>query len=166
MPEKIRKDSRENNKEDANNKENRNNKEYRDTKAKEEDLRKKYMQLQMLNQQLKQLQKQIQAFDSQISDLEGVKNSLEELEKTPAGTEILVPVSGGIFAKAELKDSKSLLVNVGANIGVKKTSEQTKKMLSDQVNEISDYKNKMRIKLDELIGRMHATEKEMEALAQ
>ncbi|MBW2999678.1 prefoldin subunit alpha [Candidatus Woesearchaeota archaeon] len=129
------------------------------------EIQNKYLELQMIGQQIKQVQQQIQALDNRLMELNVVEQSLDDLGEVKTGTEILVPISSGIFAKAELKDNKDLMVNVGANTVVKKTIPKTKDMLTEQTTEINKYKEQMLMQVNQLIEHAKALEKEIEEKA-
>jgi len=74
-----------------------------------------YMQFQMLDQNIKQLQRQFEMITNQLIELSVTSSSLDEFNKIDNGKEVFVPLSSGIFAKANIKDTSELLVNVGAN---------------------------------------------------
>ncbi|PIO06712.1 prefoldin subunit alpha [Candidatus Woesearchaeota archaeon CG08_land_8_20_14_0_20_43_7] len=114
------------------------------------DLQTRYAELQMIGQQLQQLQKQMQAVDSQLNELTFNIQSLTEFKNLKVGSEILVPVSNGIFAKAELKDTEKLLTNIGADTVVQKTVDETIDMLKIQIIEIERYK----VQLTNVIGQL------------
>ena len=109
----------------------------------EQELQQKYFELQMLEQQLKALQNQIFKMDEQLVEIRLAIENVEELKATQKGKEILVPLTQGIFIKSELKDNEKLIVNVGANITVEKTIEETKDLLKKQHVEISKYKEEL-----------------------
>jgi len=125
----------------------------------EQELQQKYYELQMIEQQLKAFQNQIFKMDEQVVEIRLAMENLEELKSTQKGKEILVPLTQGIFIKSELKDNEKLIVNVGANITVEKTIEETKDLLKKQIGEISKYK-------EELESTMQGFEKEFAKLAE
>ena len=102
----------------------------------EENLQKLYLEFQMLDQHIKQLEKQSAVLNNQLMELMATNQSLDDMKKTDQKTEILVPLSSGIYAKAELKDNKSFIVNVGANTALVKDISSTKKMIEDQIDEL------------------------------
>lgn len=104
--------------------------------AEEENMQNLYLEFQMLDQQIKQLEKQSAALNNHLMELMMASQSLDDMNNTQEGTEILTPLSSGIYAKAELKDSKSFIVNVGANIAVVKNLDSTKELIGAQINEI------------------------------
>ncbi len=126
-----------------------------------EDLQEKYMQLQIIEQQMKQIQKQIQLIESQMNELVTAHQALDDLKKTRDGTKMLVPISNGIFAKAEIKDNAELIVNVGANITVNKDIESTKGLITKQINEIKGVQEKMMLDLQKLSINGTSLEKEL-----
>lgn len=132
--------------------------------SKEQDIQKKYMELQLMGQQIKEVQKQMQAMESQMTELEATSQGIEELSKTKERTEMFVPLSSGVFAKAELKDSSELLVNVGAGVAVKKKIEEVRKMVDSQAEEINNYRQQIAGQLQLLISHAQKTEKELKEL--
>lgn len=108
-------------------------------KSKEEskkDLQQKYVELQMLDYQIRQIQQQIQAVAQQAAEIEFIIMTLGELANSEVGSETLVPISSGIFVKAELKENRKVHVNVGGNTVVEKSISDTKAMLECQMIEL------------------------------
>ena len=126
--------------------------------AKKEDnaqlLQQKYMEMQMIEQQLRQIQQQVTAVDQQSMEIEFIVDSLENLSKVDVGTEVLVPMSSGIFVKAKLQDNKELIVNVGSNTTVNKKIPEVQNMLKEQVKEMNRAKKELSDKFAELAAKM------------
>lgn len=119
-----------------------------------------YMQFQALDQHIKQLQKQLEAVTAQLMELNATSYSLDEFKKISSGKEIFVPISSGIFAKASIKDTSELIVNVGANVVVKKDIDSTKKLIQSQIEEIKKIQRQMINELEKMTG--HAAQMEMQ----
>ena len=126
---------------------------------KEKKVQELYMEFQMLDQHIKQLQKQLEAVTHQMIELNATSNSLDEFNKTESGKEVFVPLSSGIFAKANISDTSALLVNVGANVVVKKDIASTKKLIQNQMEEIKKIQKQMIEELEKLTS--HAAQLEM-----
>jgi len=107
----------------------------------QKELQKMYLELQLLDEQMKQIQKQITILDEQLVELNNTLQALDDFNKTAVGTKILVSLSPGIFISAELKDNKELIVNVGGNIVVKKTVDETKDLLKKRLDTIKKYRD-------------------------
>ena len=136
------------------------------TNKEQELLQQRYMELQMIDAQIKQIQKQIQLIDNQVNELNFMQESIEEIKNVEPGTEILVPLSSGIFLKAELKDVNTALVNVGSGVTVEKTMEQTKALLAAQQNELLSYQQDLDATLAELSVRAGSIEEELKVLVE
>jgi prefoldin alpha subunit len=134
--------------------------------ANDEALKEKYLALQMLAKGMKQLQEQIQAVSERLSMLRDVEEALDELKASKEGTEALVPVSEGIFMKASIKDSNSLIVNVGSGVCVEKTPEQTKELLSQRVSELSNHRSQLLAELEMQAMQAEELETELSKLSQ
>lgn len=129
------------------------------TEEKEKKAQELYMEFQILDQHIKQMQKQLEMVTHQLIDLNATSNSLDEFNKINAGKEIFVPLSSGIFAKASVKDTSELLVNVGANVAVKKDAASTKKLIQNQMEEIKKIQKQMINELEKMTS--HAAQLEM-----
>lgn len=131
---------------------------------KEKKLQKFYTQFQLLEQHIKQTQQQVATINSQLVDLVSTTKSLDDLKNVKSGTEILVPVSSGVYVKGEIKDNENLIVNVGANITVKKNMEDTKKIIEKQVDEMKKLQKQTIEELQHLTNQAALIENEMNKL--
>ncbi|MBN2420666.1 prefoldin subunit alpha [Candidatus Woesearchaeota archaeon] len=111
-------------------------------------------EMQSLGMKAQIISEQLDKLDSNLVELEYVKNCLDELKGMKKGSEILSPINSGIFIKATLADTSKLAVNVGKNVVVEKTIEETKELLDGKFEELS----KMR---EELISEMQKIEKRL-----
>ena len=80
-------------------------------------------------------------------------------------TEILVPISTGIHAKAEIKDSKSFIVNVGANVALVKDLKSTKEIIKNQIVEIRELQESLAGQLQERVAKASSMEQEISQIA-
>jgi prefoldin alpha subunit len=130
---------------------------------KEERLKEKFMQFQMLQQQMEQLNEHINMLNQQNVELEISKEALKEYGESGDG-EMLAPIANGIFVKTHSGNDKNLLVNVGSDVVVEKTSEQVVKMLevrqSETLKKITDSQKLM----EQFHGQGNQIYKEVEAL--
>ena len=127
---------------------------------KEKKAQEMYMEFQMIDQHIKQMQKQLEMVTHQLIELNATSNSLDEFRKIDSGKEVFVPLSSGIFAKAGIKDTSEVLVNIGANVAVKKDIESTKKLIQGQMEEIRKIQKQMIDELEKLTS--HAAQLEMQ----
>jgi len=127
-------------------------------------LQKKYLEYQAIESQMQQMQKQLEAIEGQMMEVALVGQGLEDLEKVKEGTEVLMPFSNGIFTKASLKKGDTLFINVGSNVVVEKTLEETKKLMEKQSQEILRVRNSIVEKLQELSVQALRLEEELRKL--
>ncbi len=127
-------------------------------------LQEKYMEYQVLEQQMKQVEEQNQTLQKQIEDLNGIKEAIESMEKTKIGSELFVPISAGIFIKAEIKQNNELLVNVGDNVVVPKSIKDAITLVEKQEKEIQKYKETMASNHAMLILQQQQLEAELYAM--
>lgn len=131
---------------------------------KEKKAQEMYMEFQMIDQHIKQLQQQLQAITQQLMEFEATSMSLEDLQKVQPGKEIFVPLSSGIFTKATINDTSELLVNVGANVIVQKDIASTKKLISNQIEEVRKLQKRMMDDLEKMTEKAANIEGQLQAL--
>lgn len=129
------------------------------------EIQSKYIELQLLDQQIKQAQKQIELVENQVNELESINQGLEEFSSTDSGTEILIPLSGGVFAKAELKDNKKLIVNVGAGTAVTKSVPDTRKLVANQIDELLKVREELLFQLQQYANKAQNLQQQLERLS-
>ena len=112
-------------------------------KEDEKQMQEKYIEFQMLQQQAEQLGKYMEELDLKLKEFTQTKENLQNLGETQVNTETLVSLAPGIFGKAEIKENKKFIINVGANIMVEKTVPQITEMIDRQITEISQAQMKM-----------------------
>jgi len=122
------------------------------------EVQEKYMEFQMVEQQIKEVSQHIQELDNKLMELEYIKMSLDEVGSIKKGSEILAPVSSGIFVKAEIKDNSRMLVNVGGNTVVVRSISETKQLIDDQLKEVESMRDSLLIKSQQLTSRAQGIE--------
>jgi len=102
---------------------------------------------------------------NQAIELEVTKQALDDISKTEEGTEILVPVSAGIFLKGALKDNKELSINVGSGTVVNKTIPEAKKILDEQIDELKKIQEKAVVEFSRLNQQAILIQRHLEELS-
>ncbi len=123
-----------------------------------------YVELQVLHQQVQQFQQQLHEIEQQVMSIARVQQYLNEFKDLKEGTEILVPLSSGIFATAQVKDNKNLKVNVGSDVVVSKNVDETNQLLAEQAKELIRAQNDFSEQLQELIKVAKSKEDELRSL--
>jgi prefoldin alpha subunit len=107
-----------------------------------------FMRMQMLGQEAEKIEQQIQSIDQQMSEMNAVKESIQAINDGKQ-KEILANLGKGIFISAEIK-SKELLVNIGKEIILKKTPEETVRIIDDQNKKLMAGKEQFIERIQEL----------------
>lgn len=122
----------------------------------EEARRQTILQYQVIQQQMMQLQQQLQMIENNVMEIEAAKQAVDDLGKAKKGSEVLAPITSGIFVKSELKDNKNFLINVGSNTVVEKDSSKVIELLEKQNQEIRNVQKEMMTNLETLaVKAMH-----------
>ena len=106
------------------------------------------MQIQMLQQEAQELNQQLQLIEQNISEMQELKLSLDEIEKTDKN-EILSNIGKRIYLPVEIKD-KNLFVEVGKGNFIKKSIPETKQVVDNQIKKLIVGKEDITKKLEEL----------------
>lgn len=136
------------------------------TAAKQQELQKKYVEYQVMEQQIKQMQKQLEKLEQQSMEASAVEQCIVDIGNAEKGKEVLVPVTGGVFFRAKLEDSHKFLVNVGSGVVVEKDLEGTRKLLQDQAAEIAKYKEQLTNQMTNQIAKFQELEMELKKLVE
>ena len=122
------------------------------------------MEFQMIDKRIKQLQQQLELLTSQLIELNVTSSMLDDFKKIESGKSIFVPLSSGIFAKASITDTSEVLVNVGANIAVKKDIPSTKKIIQNQIEEMKKVQHQMVDDLEKMTDRAANLERQLHGI--
>ena len=115
--------------------------EKNDTKAKapkskadaEQELQKKYMELQMLKQQLGTIAQQKQMVDERQAELQVTIEALKNMDKIKGGSEIWSSLGSGTFVKSDISDTENVLVAVGAGVVVSEKIDKAATILESRI---------------------------------
>lgn len=105
------------------------------SKEKQQSLQQKLIELQLLEQQTKEAQQYQQILTQKLMELNRLKDSLADLENSKINKQLFSQLGPRVFIKSELKDNKNVLVDVGSDIVVEKSVEDTIEIISQESNE-------------------------------
>jgi len=126
-----------------------------------EDMTKKYMEFQVLSQQINKFQQQINLITQQVGELNSLSNNVSEISKINQDSEMYTNLGVGVHIKSSIKNVKNLLVNVGAGIFVKKTPEETTKIVDRQVVELEKVITNMETQLQNSVKKAESIKQEL-----
>ena len=108
----------------------------------------------------RELDEKLNVVDKEINELEIFELHLKDITSN-GKKEILASLGKGVYVKSDMIDSK-LLVDVGSNIFVKKTPEQTKEVLSGQIKRLHDMKLILQQTIENMNSEMQKIVKNIE----
>lgn len=114
----------------------------------------RHQQVQVLEYQIRQLQKIIESVDSQLLEINNTIDALKDFDKLNLDTEVLFPLANGIFAKGRITDNKILRINIGSDVNVEKSVNDTIIMMQKQAKEIESYRDEINTQLDKFISKI------------
>ena len=90
--------------------------------------------LEMYKEQIESLTNQSQIIQAMIEEYNRTKITLDKISNVEDGTEVLLSVGGGAFVNANVKDTKKVVYNIGADIMVEKTLEEAVKSIDERID--------------------------------
>jgi len=85
-------------------------------------------------QQLSSLETQFSYIQASIMEYSQAKITIEKIKETKDGTDILVPIGGGTFSFASVKNTGKILTDIGAGIILEKTPEDSIKTIEKRID--------------------------------
>ncbi len=105
-------------------------------KENEKEVQRKFMEMEILKQQLQALDMKRMEISKKIVDMETTKMGLDGMSGLEKDNETMVAVGEGVFAMAQIKETDKVIVNVGANLAVKKPVSEVKKLISEEKDKL------------------------------
>ena len=130
-------------------------------KSNEEEIKKAYAELQLLNQQFQQIYQNLSLIEKQIIDLNLLKENIIELKSIKKGTPLFVPLGSGVYIKSTFDENSEILVNVGSDTLVKKDIPESKRVIEQQIEKLTKIFNQMETELNNIAVNMQRLQEEL-----
>ena len=134
--------------------------------ALEKELQRKYLQMQLYKHQLNAYIEEKNKIDARVEEFKMTIGALEQLDKMKKGDEIWSPLGSNAFVMSDIKDTKNVLINVGAGVVIKSTKEHSIEILQSRLDELNEVNKSLTaeiVKYSEEVGKL---EPEVQRLAQ
>ena len=122
--------------------------------SREEQFRKLAYELQMMQGSAETLQQRLGVLQNAAADLGVAKKSIEGLKEVEEGEPILVPTGGGTFVNARLGDLSNILVNVGAEVSIEMSLDESDQDISTRLEEVEKASQSVQEQLQQILGQM------------
>jgi len=126
----------------------------------QKELEKRILEIRILEQQAKQFEEQVILIDQNIAQIARIQDDLDDI-KDIKDKKILAPLSREVYLETKAESTKTVLVNVGAGVVVRKTTDETKKYMDKQKKMFSDARGKLSGEISKIVGRMNEIEQEI-----
>ena len=127
---------------------------------KEEEIQRQLYQIELYKQQINRLQEELGKIE--LLKLEILK-SIESMEGLKQSKEVLVPLGGGVFVRAVVEDRDKVIVNVGADVFVEKSIDETIEDLKGSSEELNRAESKIKEQIAKTLAVVEKLQKELES---
>jgi prefoldin alpha subunit len=113
------------------------------------------MKLGFFEQQIRPIQQQLEAIEKGIIEMNSLRIGLDEF-KGAKDKEILSQIGKNIFVRTKLI-SDELIVDIGSGNFIKKSIDDTKKLIGEQIKKLDNLKNELNSALEKISEEMTNT---------
>jgi len=121
---------------------------------KEEQLRRLAVELRLMQGSAEILQQRLELLRTAMADLRVAESSLKALKDIEDGTPILVPMGGGTFVDANLRDLSRVIVGIGAGVSLEMDLEGALDDISNRLAEVEKAGQSVQQQLEQILGQM------------
>ena len=132
----------------------------------EQELQKKYIELQMLKQHLNTIAQQKQMIDERLGELNITMGALKSMSGIKKGEEIWSSLGSGAFIKSDIKDTSSVLVAVGAGVVIQESIPKAAVILESRLKDMEAVSQDVMQQAQAYMDRINKLEPEVEKLAE
>jgi len=119
------------------------------------------IKLSFFEQQIRQIQQQLEVIEKNIIEMNSLEISMGEF-KGAEGREILSKISKNIFVKTKLI-SEELIVDIGNGNFIKKSIEDTRKLIREQTKKLENLRDELNSALEKINEELTKTIMEAQA---
>jgi len=114
---------------------------------------------QVYKHQAESISQQINVVGITIKDVETALITITTLKDETAGIETLVPIGFGSFVKANLVNTDTIVVGIGAGVSVEKNIDDAKSFLEKRKDELTKYQEQLNNTFAKLAQELQTIEK-------
>jgi prefoldin alpha subunit len=136
----------------------------------EQELRQAMSALEMFRVQLESITENQQLIQLSLEELGRARETLNQYQSAPEGSELLVPIGGNSFVFAKVASSSKAIVGIGSGVSVEKSMDEAVKIMDERAKELVDTMKKLtdrRMALEEQANQLsQAVQMEIQAAQQ
>lgn len=131
----------------------------------EERLQEKLLQVEYLKAYGESIHQQLALVATTMNELSVAKEALGNLKSMKENSEILVPMGGGAYAKAKVSDTKTVLMNLGADVLADKSLDEGLAMVDSQIKKLEEARNQLNSNVTRINESLRQLAPELQELA-
>ena len=132
---------------------------------KENQLRQLVTEMRMMEGTVNTLQQRLQVVLASVSELRLAKQSLGDLKDIESGSNLLVPVGGAAFIKANLGDVDKVVVGIGADVSLEMEYDDAVKDVDERLQEMEKAQTSIEQQLSQIMAQLEAHQSMAERLS-
>jgi prefoldin alpha subunit len=118
--------------------------------TKDEELQRYMVMIEQYKEQLNQLEMQGQYLQAAVMDYNKGKLTLENISKADDGTESLIPIGGGVFIYATVKDNSNVILDIGSGIAAEKSFEDAIKKIDMRLETLQKNQDQLNSMIEQI----------------
>ncbi len=121
-----------------------------------------FVELKEIDDRIKGLDNHVKNIDEQIDELNSSKTVINNFKELKEGEELRVPLAPGVYFDAKLDNTNKLMANIGSGVLVEKFPDEIIAIMDTQIEELSNYREKLIGNMKGLIKRAENIQREIE----
>jgi len=122
--------------------------------SEEETFRRLVVELRILEGTAEALQSRANLVNAALTELRIAGMTLEGLEKEKEEAPLFVPIGGGSYIKAKLESADKVIVGIGANVAVERTTKEAKENLGNRIAELEKTRATLGQQFTQVVGKI------------
>jgi len=118
--------------------------------------------MQIYEAQARSLNEQLNLINLKLEELKSAKAFLDSLKTIDVNTELLFPIGGGVFVKGRISNKEYVLMDIGANVIVKRAVSESTDAVNNNIINLEDAKTKIEGQLAQVIQKYNELQKLLE----
>jgi len=131
----------------------------------EKQLRRLVTEIRMMEGTVQVLEQRLQILNATVTELRLAQGSLGDLKNVEPGSNLLVPVGGGVFMNAQLGDLGKIIVGIGADVSVEMECEKALEDISGRLQEMEQAQASVQEQLGQVLGQLETHNRMAERLS-
>ena len=130
----------------------------------EETFRRLVVELRMLEGTAEALQSRVNLVHAALTELRVSSMTLDGLEKEQKDAQLFVPIGGGSYIKAKLASADEVVVGIGADVAVERTTKEAKENLENRLAELEKTRTSLGQQFGQVIEKIREDRAKLEEM--